>query len=558
MKFGLIYFILLSGSVCADEIARGTVFEDLNGNARYDAGEPGVKDVRVSDGKQVVLTDAKGQYNLSIANETVLFIVKPSGYAVPTNGYRLPQFYYIHQPDGSPEGLRYKGIAPTGDLPKQINFPLKKVVEPTSFEAILFTDPQPMTGAEVDYIRDDVVSELIGTTAKFGMTLGDILYDDLALFPRYLSIVSQIDIPWYNVPGNHEMNYDAPSDKYSLETFKRYFGPPYYAFEYANSYVIVLDNIEYSGTKTDNPLDVRDEGSYIARFTEPQLEWLKNDLQYVSNDKLILVTMHAPLTSYTGDSKSTSVYTGNRRELLQLLSGRKHLYAVAGHTHTTEHHYYGKEEGFDGPGKFHHHILSTVSGSWWSGPLDERGIPVSVQRDGTPNGYHILEVSDTDVKMRYKAAGKAADYQMHIFFDVAYHRYEAEGLRDYRPGAHLDGRMSIDEARAAQIVVNLFDGGPKSSIEFSLNDSSPIKMTKSFRPDPMHRELFLRNKGMSKPWAKSVPSSHIWIADLPRDISVGTHTITVKATDEFGRKHHAHAILEISGSSGNDAGERGW
>ena len=40
----------------------------------------------------------------------------------------------------------------------------------TRFEAILLSDTQPQTDAELDYIRDDVVAELIGSNARFGMT----------------------------------------------------------------------------------------------------------------------------------------------------------------------------------------------------------------------------------------------------------------------------------------------------------------------------------------------------------------------------------------------------
>ena len=45
------------------DTARGTVFEDRNGNGRLDAGEPGIEGVRVSDGLDVVTTDADGQYD---------------------------------------------------------------------------------------------------------------------------------------------------------------------------------------------------------------------------------------------------------------------------------------------------------------------------------------------------------------------------------------------------------------------------------------------------------------------------------------------------------------
>ena len=54
--------------------------------------------------------------------------------------------------------------------------------------------------------------------------------------------------------------------------------------------------------------------------------------------------------------------------------------------------------------------------------LDERGIAISDQRDGTPNGYHVLEVDSTDVSVRFKAAGKPADFQMRIMYDVMHHQ----------------------------------------------------------------------------------------------------------------------------------------
>ena len=47
----------------------------------------------------------------------------------------------------------------------------------------------------------------------------------------------------------------------------------------------------------------------------------------------------------------------------------------------------------------------------------------------------------------------------------------------------------------------------------------------------------------------------IFSADLDDSIDPGTHTITVRAIDEFGRVHHGHSILEITGGMrGSEAG----
>jgi hypothetical protein len=538
---------LLLAVPAAGETARGVVFEDADADGVRDSGEAGVPGVRVSDGRRVTVTDAAGGWTLDFEGDAVFFITKPSGWMTPVDAWMLPRFHYVHQPEGSPPGLRYRGVEPTGALPESIDFGLRRRAEPRRFQVVLFADTQPQTRAEVDWVRDDVIAELIGTPAAFGMTLGDILYDDLSLFPRLLAVVAQLQIPWYNVPGNHDMNLLAADDRGSLETFKRYFGPPYYSFDYGEAHFVVLDNIEYAGGDKSDPADYRRDGGYVARIGERQLSWLREDLAHVPEDKLVFLAMHSPLQTDLGDDPI--INTQDRRELFRVLAGRKHIYAVAGHTHTTEHHYFGREDGFPGPGVLHHHVLTTVSGSWWSGPLDDRGIPVTEQRDGTPNGYHLLEVDGTAPSMRYKAAGMPGDYQMRVVFDTAYHHHRPESLRDFRPGELLDGRLSVAELPAAQVVVNLFDGGPNSAVEFLLEGRAPVRMERRRQIDPWVNELFLRYAKVKKPWVEAVPSSHIWVGDLPEDLQPGTYTLTVKARDEFGRSHHSHRILEIEGSS---------
>ena len=538
-------FALMPFDVAADT-AQGRVFNDLNGNGTLDAGEPGIAGVRVSDGITVAQSNTQGAYALDIGDEAVIFVTKPRGYAVPVDEDQLPRFYYIHQPSGSPSGLRYPGIEPTGPLPEQINFPLYQQDEPTVFEAVLIADPQPRTEIELDFIRDDVVAELIGTPAKFGVTLGDIMFDDMSLFPRYNAIMGQIGIPWYNVPGNHDINYLAAGNRYAWETFKRYFGPRYYSFEYGDALFVMLDNIEYQGNGESDPGDIRGTGGYIANIGKVQLGWLKRELEFVEQDRLVFVGMHAPLANYLSP-ESTGLNTADRRELFELLAGRPNLYSVAGHTHTTEHLYFEEEDGFRGPGEFHHHILSTVSGSWWSGPFDERGIPTTDQRDGTPNGYHILEVNGTDLKLRYKAAGRSASYQMRILFDVAFHGLTKNGMRDFRTGELFDGRMTKDQVPAAKILVNLFDGGPKSIVEFRIDDGEFLPMQRVSRADPFMVELFVRNEDTKVAGLRASPSSHVYSADLPDDLEAGTYTVSIRAIDEFGRVHHGHSVLEITG-----------
>ena len=218
-----------------------------------------------------------------VDGDAIIFITKPAGFATPENNYRLPRFHYLHRPEGSPAGLRYLGIDPTGPLPSRLDFGLRRQEEPSSFEAILFADTQPQTEQELDYIRDGVVSELIGTEAAFGMTMGDVLFDDLSMFPRYNSIIAKLGVPWYNVAGNHELNLFAGSDEYSLETFSRWYGPPYYAFEYGDAVFVVLDNVAYKGADP-SPSNPRANGGYDGAFGDNQLAWLRAELEHVPSE----------------------------------------------------------------------------------------------------------------------------------------------------------------------------------------------------------------------------------------------------------------------------------
>ncbi len=63
IAWACLIFTLLPFAVVA-ETAQGRVFNDLNGNGIYDADEPGIAGVRVSDGVKVAQSDAQGAYSL--------------------------------------------------------------------------------------------------------------------------------------------------------------------------------------------------------------------------------------------------------------------------------------------------------------------------------------------------------------------------------------------------------------------------------------------------------------------------------------------------------------
>lgn len=554
--------------------AHGVVFEDRNRNGVRDRGERGIPGVLVSNGTDVVQTRGGGRYTLPVDGDTVLFVVKPSGYSVPVDENNLPQFYYVHQPDGTPDDVAaqiqaraqefgsevsFDVVEPTGPLPRSIDFPLYRAREDTSFEAVLIADPQPQrlrrfglpdeNGVEVNYVRDEFVAQVAGTDAELGITHGDIMFDDLSLFHRQNAAIGRLGVPWLNVVGNHDLNFvdlgDAPTnEEWSLETFKSIYGPTYYAYEYANAIFIVLDNVYYEGPNFGGATT---GGRYSGHINEEQLTFVGNLLEHVRRDKLIVVSTHIPLGQSTTDSAGGN--TDNREALFELICDRPHKVALAGHTHRTEHVYFGSADGCNGT-DLHHHILTTVSGAWWSGPFDERGIPTSTQSDGTPNGFYMMHVDDNRYYNEYVPMEKPEENQMRILLESATFPAVRE---DERPGENFAGNIPRVELGAHTIVVNLFDGGPRSEVEYEIVGHGPAAaMSHVVRTDPFVEELYAdtpaksaSNPGGRKPWVGASDSTHIWQAPLPADLAVGTHKLRVTATDDFGREHVAEKLFEV-------------
>ncbi|MDZ7694677.1 MAG: metallophosphoesterase N-terminal domain-containing protein [Balneolaceae bacterium] len=323
--YGVLLALLLgtAGPMLAQNSASGVVFEDQNGNSMRDQGEPGIAEVAVSNGRDVVLTNQQGRYNLSVDNDDILFVIKPADYRLPVDNNNMSQFYYIHKPEGSPE-LEYAGLEPTGPLPESVNFPLIKAEQKNEFKMLVFGDPQPYTEQEVDYFDRDIVSELAGKSEyDMGITLGDIVGDDLDLFDPYTKSVARVGIPWFHVYGNHDMNFDAERDEYADETFERVFGPPTFSFNHGSvSTSFVVDNVIYP--RTDG------ESGYIGGFTEEQLTFVENDLKQVPKDKLVVLAFHIPIIQPEG---YRAFRIEDRKQLFNLLEDYPHTLSLSAHTH---------------------------------------------------------------------------------------------------------------------------------------------------------------------------------------------------------------------------------
>lgn len=486
--------------------AHGYVFHDRNGNRTRDEGESGMANVRVSNGRDIVVTNADGYYELDVSDDTIVFVIKPRGWMTPVNADKLPQFYYIHKPKGSPS-QKFPGVKPTGALPDSIDFPLTPQEEPDQFRALLFGDTQPRDKQEVEYMAHDIIEQIIaekGHGASLGVTLGDIVFDDLSVFQPHNQAVALIGIPWYNVIGNHDMNLDAPNDKLSDETFESIYGPNYYSFDYGPVHFLALDDVTWIGATE------KDKGHYVGGLGPEQMEFIRNDLAHVPEQQLVVLMMHIPLLAVE-----------DRQELYRLIEQRPFAMSLSAHTHFVQHHFIDDKDGWRGPQPHHHVVNVTVCGSWWRGAVDELGIPHATMSDGGANGYSIISFDGAKYALEYRAARRPADHQMSIY---------------------LPQEIYPNQAISTAMIVNVFFGSKKSKVEMRhLPDGEWKEMERIDGVDPFFADMKLAEASPTPPNGMPLPgpsvTDHLWRAMLPPVLNPGTHLFEVRTTDMHGKVH---------------------
>ena len=593
----------------AGDTARGTVFLDANRNSVLDSDEAGIAGVMVSNGREVVLTSADGAYALPAYDDMNLFITKPAGYAAPVDADMVPQFNYVHKIAGSPN-LRFGGIGPTGPLPRAINFPLIEDPVGARFQCLVFGDTQPYTNREVSYVRDTVGRMLAGRDNAATECLifeGDVMGDDLSLYGRFKEIVAVGRVPQYYVAGNHDLDFDAEDDAHSFDTFRREWGPEYYSFDIGEVHFVVLDDVRYPCNGVDDHAfcDLSAKPTYNGVIHERQLEWLRNDLAHVPENKLLVVNAHIPFVSYT-DASARKHQVDNLAELYAIIGERPAL-GLSGHTHTVEQilpgeHFDGwREATGTGPAPFHQIVTGGVSGSWWAGDLDDRGIPHATQRHGAPRGYYVIDFDGAAYVDTYMTFGGTVEEQMHASFNTPRFRKWARDLFAYvdlydipsevmPPVTAADlgdmNMLSRDDLEAGTwVAINVWNGSKESRVSVLIDGKPAVAATRT-QPgegegrlegpeyaDPLvlarqstNGRLAVRSarggdatagfstwrgyrwKGVPGPfqaWMLTRKSNHLWRADLPRSLPVGAHSLEVVTTDRYGRTFRHIQSFEV-------------
>ena len=433
----------------------------------------GMPGVAVSDGLQVVDTGPDGAFELVTRPEQgFVWFTAPSGYRFPLNSPGTARFY---QPlsERSEQSAVFE-IEPD-PLPHDRH------------TMLLLGDIQTQNRMETGWFLEQSVPDLRETVASlsgehvFGISCGDIMYDNLELYPDYERGVSEIGAPFLQVVGNHDLDMDQLTDRASTTTFSRHFGPRYYSFERGAVHYVVLDDVFWHGQ------------GYLGYVGADQLAWLEQDLARVEPGSPVIVATHIPALGSQHlrlgeDSPRVSLAITNRDALYGLLEPFD-AHIVSGHTHECEHVF---EQGT------HEHVTGAVCGAWWSGPICH---------DGTPNGYCVYTVRGEEVRWRYKATGRSPDHQMRL----------------YGPGS--------DPSASGDVIANVWNWDPEWTVRWFADGEPRGLMERRRGLDPLSAEL---HTGPDLPerreWVEPVPTDHLFRAPL----AGGERIVVVEAADRFG------------------------
>lgn len=547
-----------------EDTLKGVVFEDTNKNSRRDGNESGIEGVAVSNGRDIVFTDAEGRYELQVDDNTTVFITQPAGYQVPVDENNVAQFFYNHVPEGSPD-LRYGGIEPTGPLPEAVNFPLTPS-EGTAAEeqrCVIGGDIQTYTAEEVEYARNGVFSDLAARDdyAHCGaLFIGDVVGDDLSLYPDIRELTGMLNGPARFLPGNHDLDFDAPDEEHKFDTYRSHFGPEYYSFDVGNAHVVALDSVEYPVA----------DGGYNGALDEEQLEWLRRDIATTPEDKVIVLATHVPLLSFV-DQGSDVHQIDQVREIHEIIGDREAI-AVSGHTHAVANmregdslegwnELYGVEEL-----PFTHIVAGAISGDWYNGEMTTEGYPEAVGRDGSLPGVLTLDIDGSDVTEFFTVRGEDQSTQMALSLNTpAYRNWYRENVDNAGEAEEFTDPLTVAQEELAEtwLTTNFWMGSTGSTVEVSIDGGEQIPAE---RTQQMEGEAPKVGVEWSDPAAVQKQlvhggsiadrAAHLWRLPLPADLEAGEHTAEVTATDVHGREYTETLTFTVSGpdNGGDDSG----
>lgn len=516
---------------------------DVPRNARFslygrvvDSEGKGIPGVSVSDGKNVVQTSENGfYYILSDRKYGYVFISVPSCYRAAMNR-SIPMFFRKITSDVTNYEIR--------------SFVLEKE-ENTRHRIVVYTDVHMANRTEdkaqlTSGLKKDLASEFERAKAEgipvYAMTLGDLTWDQWwysnKMEPKdYRALMADVEIPTYNLLGNHDNDPYVADNFASEDKWRSYIGPTFYSFNIGNIHYIQLDNTIFNN-KGASQGTVGDLTDYTEGFTEDEFTWLKADLSYVPKTTPVVIGMHIQysnrprVSANGGNTFSQAMPSDQSARLLDLLSGYN-VQFLTGHTHI-------RYTNFISDNLMEQNVGAVCGTWWWCGYYSSHR--TNMCRDGVPDGYEVIDYDGTSMTCYYKGIGRDRNYQFRAYdlnnclIDRAtYCPKVATNFKTVTEDLFRQYACGYDTPRDDNVVlINVFSWNPKYVVSVTEKETgkklTPVRVSGY---DPLHVIHF--NMGRM-----NINSANLTFPTLQTDhlfqvtCSSAVSTLEISVTDEFG------------------------
>lgn len=227
-------------------------------------------------------------------------------------------------------------------------------------------------------IFDRALDEVNHLHPDFAIMVGDLIQgyiDDTetisAQWKEFYEHANRIQIPFFFVPGNHDI-----SNKAMYEFWRQKIGKSYYSFNYKGCHFMVLNTEEVWKTGE-------------AQFGSEQMDWIHQNIEAHRDSKQIFFFMHRPAWRYSGEPLA-------QWETIETwLEGLPYT-VFAGHFHNLDyetrkdHRYFVLSATGAGlapsevmeAGAFHHYTMVTV---------DNQDVHIAISQPGNIHGHDIAQ-----------------------------------------------------------------------------------------------------------------------------------------------------------------------
>ncbi|MEM6822200.1 MAG: metallophosphoesterase [Verrucomicrobiota bacterium] len=266
-----------------------------------------------------------------------------------------------------------------------------------AFKLLFFTDVHTMEEFGVPEALDQLADQINKINPDLIIGGGDYIHRGFnsaperaeKLYQIFAKFLDRLDARTELMIGNHDLvsavdkeGNILSGDPRAMFREKTGVSQIYRSFDFKEHHVIILDTIQVVGGKR----------SYRAVVDTEQLDWIKRDLQGVSEKTPIILASHVPLrTTFMQKMFSSrrvlphNLVLENANEVLDLFKGHQLKLVLQGHLHVNERIYWNDTAFVMG---------GAVCGRWWTG--------INL---GTSEGFGTFESDGPDSSWNYHNTG---------------------------------------------------------------------------------------------------------------------------------------------------------